>query len=684
MQTRIKPARDETLFNLCLLTAFFMLVEFSYYLQCNRAFILDYFSVAKTLSIPYAILPGIIYFICVQFAIHIAFCLALWMIIKSFFNLLQVLPQRRLGYTIAIWVLSITAILTANLYYFPNSRFAEMTSYIFIHPVIANWTLLVSVTILAILVMIAIMDLFYRYLFYMLSLVLMALVPLFLFSQSENKNHFTASASRPNIILIGMDSVRPDILSYSGSDISTPFIDSILEKSTVFAEAVTPLARTFPAWTSILTGQYPREVGIRSDLSDQSHARLDSTLSAILQREGYETIYATDETRFSNIDKNFGFDKIISPPMGLNDFLIGTFNDFPMSNLLVNTVIGKKLFPHSYASRAVYFTYYPDTFLQLLKPVLQQSHDRPLLLAVHFCLPHLPYMWADYAGSNLTMQERYVASIVRFDKQLQDFFTLLKDSQLLEHAVVVLLSDHGEALEWNGDRITEKDLYLPANKKVPQFYPPSLDEEDFNQSAGHGTDVLGLPQYHAVLAFRTYGVGKSYTGNIAGVVTLLDIKPTVLDFLRLPAPASSGVSLRPVIEQRAKTYPARHIFMESDYTPAAIRTVYPKLLDAVRESVVMFQIDQKTTRVTMREELSGVVLGSKQYADIYGEWMLALYPQDQDYRLPILINLNSGQWTTDLSSQFAQQSPAQLMLGELRAFYQQEIRNVSGVTLSSK
>src|SRR5207253_529486 len=158
--------------------------------------------------------------------------------------------------------------------------------------------------------------------------------------------------------------------SYFGYDRPTPYLDSLLESSTVFPDAVTPLARTFPSWSSLLTGLYPRQSRIRSNLADQTDLQLTSTLPAILRNHGYETIYATDETRFSNIDKNFGFDRIIGPPMGLNDFLIGNFNDFPLSNLFVNTVIGKILFPYNYANRAPHFTYDPDSFLKSLTPAL--------------------------------------------------------------------------------------------------------------------------------------------------------------------------------------------------------------------------------------------------------------------------------------------------------------------------
>ena len=466
--------------------------------------------------------------------------------------------------------------------------------------------------------------------------------------------------------------MRPDFLSFFGSDRATPFFDSFLNQASVFSEAVTPLARTFPSWVSVFTGQYPVENNIRTDLQNQDHVNFQSTLPQILKKEGYETIFATDETRFSNIDHNIGFERIVSPPVGLNDFLLGTFNDFPLSNLLVNTFIGQKIFPYSYANRSVDFTYQPDSFLNLIKPYLKAERTKPLFLSIHFCLSHNPYVWSQLKAAPLNIQERYAESVIRVDTQVKQFFSLLEDNHLLDHAIVVLLSDHGEALEFPGDRITEKDLFISdhQNKQaIPQFYPPSLDEEAVNQSAGHGTDVLGLSQYHTVLAFRLYGFGQEKVKVYSDEVTLLDIKPTILAFLGLSSPKSSGSSLVDLISGKIQTLPKRHLFIESDFTPQSIQTLYPEKRKVMLEGIELFQIDPVTTRLTVKDKMFKMILESKQYADIYDQWILALYPTNQFHYIPILVNLENGLWTDDLHSKFALQSPAQAMLQKLKCFY---------------
>lgn len=674
----------EIFFYFFLLTTFFLLLEISFFIQCNR-YLSDFSFMTDRLKIPATIIPGVLFFLLVQLIIHFGYCLIAWVVTLLAADFLQITKQKRLLFGIGIWTLGIVTLLVANQYFFSNSKFAELTTLVLFNQEVTKviWILLLGISSFFIfLAFIALVKITIPFLsskiFYTLAIPII-LVGWISFRSAPLLVLDGATEARPNIIIIGVDSLRPDFLGYFGHEPTTPFFDEFLEKSTVFSEAVTPLARTFPSWASILSGQYPKEIGIRTNLQELTGISFASWLPTVLRQNGYETLYATDETRFSNIDSSFGFDRAISPPIGLNDFLLGTFNDFPLSNLLINTDIGKWIFPYSYANRPVYPSYDPNSFLSMLRPALQKPRTKPLFFAIHFCLTHYPYLWANLSGRELNITERYAASIIRVDQQLDDFFTQLEQANLLNHAIVVLLSDHGEALELPGDRITERDLFLTsrANKTIPQFYPPSLDDEDINQSAGHGGDVLGLPQYHTLLAFRLYGTGKQQQGVFPGVVSLLDIKPTLLHLIGLPLGKTSGDSLADIVKGKGKLPLQHHIFLESDISPEAIRTVYPEVRKVLLEGIELFQIDPKTTRLTTKPSMTKMIVRSKQYADIYGNWMLALYPQDNINRMPILVNLVNGEWTNDLHSKFAKASPVKEMLVALRTFYGDEINQIN-------
>lgn len=655
-----------------LLTIFLLLLEISFFIQCNNAYFSDFTFVSHHIAIPFSVIPGILYFIVAQLLLHLMYALLIWLVSVALIKQADIQPDNNLRVVICVWLLGLVTILTANQYFYPNSKFAELTYLFLPGPIIAKWFFYFLLLACIPLLMLTVFFWTKRYLLLSLLIALMGItaywtghrvVPLV----------SVATETQPNIILVGVDSLRPDFLGFYGHEKPTPFLDGFLNQAASFSEAVTPLARTFPSWTSVLTGEYPHQSGVRFNLASQQGIDLSHTLPAILRQQGYTTIFATDETRFSNIDHNFGFDQIITPPMGLNDFLIGTFNDFPLSNLVINTKVGKWLFPYSYANRPVYFTYDPNQFLTELRSLLFQPRHQPVLMAVHFCLPHYPYLWAQMNGRQYTLLERYEASVQRVDRQVGDFFAMLQQAHMLDHAIVVILSDHGEALELRGDRITERAMFTQQGYvSIPTFYPPSLDDEDINQSAGHGTDVLGLPQYHTLLAFRIYGGKPLPVRSIPGVVSLLDIKPTVLQLIGQPSSHSSGRSQVSVLRGRPQLSTPQHIFLESDYTPQAIRTIYPETRNVMLEGIQLFQIDKISTRLTVKDTMATMIVNSKQYADIYGEWMLAIYPQNSHTTMPILINLASGEWTNDLHSSLAIHSPAQLMMNKLNTFFESD------------
>lgn len=663
-------------FPIILLTVVFFLLELSFFIQCNKAYLSDFTFVSSHINIPYVILPGILFFITAQFLVHAAYAFLLWLATVAIIQQFRISSSNDIKVVVGVALLGLVTIATANQYYFPNSKFAELTHLFLPIPLVTQIAMLILGLCSAALLS---LTLFYwaRRLPVLAGTITVVYLGLIWWQYHPLPASSPATEEKPNIILVGVDSLRPDFLGYYGHEKPTPFFDNFLNQSSAFSEAVTPLARTFPSWVSVLTGQYPRQNHIRFNLASQQGIDLSNTLPAILRRYGYATVFATDETRFSNIDASYGFDRVVTPPMGLNDFLIGTFNDFPLSNLLVNSTLGKYLFPYSYANRPVYFTYNPDSFLQSLRAVVYRQQQRPLMLAVHFCLPHYPYLWSDLDGTQYSILERYEASVQRVDKQVGDFFQMLQQAHLLDHAVVILMSDHGEALELRGDRLTETSLFVhPDHRRVPKFYPPSLDDEQINQSAGHGTDVLGLPQYHSLLAFRIYGARPVVSRTIPGIVSLLDIKPTILQLIGIPPLDSSGISLKSVLYGQRQLTLRQPIYLESDYTPEAIRTVYPETRSVMLEGIKLFQIDKTSTLLTVKPDMGEMIIQSKQYASIYGNWMLALYPQSNVTQMPILINLATGQWTNDLQSPLAQHSPAPMMLKKLQTFFGKDLKPV--------
>jgi len=96
-----------------------------------------------------------------------------------------------------------------------------------------------------------------------------------------------ASPSKPNIVLVTIDTLRADHVGrYGAPPGSTPALDALASEGLRFENAISPVPLTRPAHTSLLTGLYPPEHGIRDNLP----AKLDSsipTLATRLEAAGY-------------------------------------------------------------------------------------------------------------------------------------------------------------------------------------------------------------------------------------------------------------------------------------------------------------------------------------------------------------------------------------------------------------
>ena len=107
----------------------------------------------------------------------------------------------------------------------------------------------------------------------------------------------TTPLEQPNIIIIGIDGLRPDHLTYGGANSGhTPFLDRVLSQSVVFDRTYTPMARTYTAWLSLLTGQYPVTHGGRFNLAPPELIDRDIDLLEKLKQRGYQTTYAMNSS----------------------------------------------------------------------------------------------------------------------------------------------------------------------------------------------------------------------------------------------------------------------------------------------------------------------------------------------------------------------------------------------------
>jgi arylsulfatase A-like enzyme len=424
----------------------------------------------------------------------------------------------------------------------------------------------------------------------------------------------------PHVVIIGVDSLRDDFAGAQAEEQLTPHIDAFLNGAHRFSDTTSPLARTYPALVSLLTGRHPVATNARFNLMPRGLVRERDTLGDALQASGYHSVYATDEVRFANFDQTFGFDQLITPPVGASDFMLGKAGDLPLVNLLSPTRIAAWMFPTSHANRAVYVTYRPGNFVSRLDR--EFVVDQPEFLYVHLTLSHWPYNWAGLTKPTKPQEYRssFRHAVTEVDRQFDQVMRLLERKGVLANAIVVVLSDHGEALGGPTDSMLRKT---------------GTGDEIWTSLWGHGTSVMSPHQYSVLLAMR--GFGQVRLPGTPAVhpwpVTLEDLRPTLQELATGSAPADvDGISLLPFLRDpdSASKLATRVRYTETDFnTPMVLAGNYDES-GLIHEGAAYYEIVPETGWVQLRSNRLPELMSQKQRAALSKDSLLAAIPSRTD------------------------------------------------------
>lgn len=260
---------------------------------------------------------------------------------------------------------------------------------------------------------------------------------------SRPAQHPTA---HPNVVLITIDTLRPDHLHCYGYDkIQTPNLDSIAADGVRFEEAFTPIPITLPSHSVILTGTYPMMSGMH-DFSGNNLSPEQPTLATVLRARGYDTgaVIAA-----AVLDRRFG----------LNHGFDFYYDHFDFSRLAETNLDLMERPANQVMDQALAW--------------LARPRKKPFLLWVHLYDPHHPYAppapFNEQYKSNL-----YDGEIAFTDTQLGRLLRYLKEHGLYNQALLVVSGDHGEGLGEHNEKthgffIYNSTLHVPLIIKPPQW-----------------------------------------------------------------------------------------------------------------------------------------------------------------------------------------------------------------------
>ncbi len=198
--------------------------------------------------------------------------------------------------------------------------------------------------------------------------------------------------ARPNVLILAVDSLRADHLEPRVA----PNLAALASRATRFERAYVSLPRTFPSWTTLLTGRYPQHHGIRSMFPRYEERTKDfDALPARLTDAGYSTAVTSDYAGdiFGRIDLGFARSQVPSFDLSTLARERALERETPLLPFLV-TPLGRAAFP---ALRSSNTAADPELLASDAVRLLRDLSARPdpFFLTVFFSTVHFPYAAPD-------------------------------------------------------------------------------------------------------------------------------------------------------------------------------------------------------------------------------------------------------------------------------------------------
>ncbi|MGH0028611.1 MAG: sulfatase [Myxococcota bacterium] len=366
-----------------------------------------------------------------------------------------------------------------------------------------------------------------------------------------------ADDGRPNVVLVTVDTLRPDRLSaYGYTGHVTPNVDRLAAEGMLFENAFTDTPWTTPSMSSVMTGSYPTSHGFRS--TNAHRLGLDQvTLAERLREHGYATaavigsfpldaIYRLDQG-FDHYDDHFTR-PIWNYPDHEPTPLPSEFREDPHDQAMFAMV--KAMSDSRRTDEEV-----TDAALAWLGG--ERAGAAPFFLWVHYFGPHSKPDWSVPEDERLARQlSRYDPDVLENDRQVGRLLDALDAAGLARDTLLVFHADHAE----------------------------SLGEQRY---VGHGL-LLNDATMRIPLLLRW--PGRVEAGQrVATLARNVDILPTVLEAAGLPVPETlDGRSLLGLADPAAESiaymetyYPAHQGFAK----PVTLPDGSQRKIGLIRRSV---------------------------------------------------------------------------------------------------
>ena len=284
-------------------------------------------------------------------------------------------------------------------------------------------------------------------------------------------------ATKPNILLISIDTLRADTLGCYGYPRDTsPNLDALAGQATLFEKVVSPVPITLPSHCSMMTGTITPYHGVRNNLAYRLMP-VNQTLAESLNASDYTTGAVVSSFVLNH---RYGMDQ------GFDSY------DDAFQNA-ADRGFGAERFATEASDAAL-------TWLGA------NTDAENFFLFLHYYDPHLPYeppkAFRDRFGES--ERDRYDGEVAYVDEQIGRVLDDLKRRGLYDAMLIIVTADHGEMLGEHGEMGHQFFIYESA-VKVPL--------------------IIKLP-------------GQRDARRVTGTVGLVDLMPTVCSLVGIDVPTS--------------------------------------------------------------------------------------------------------------------------------------------------
>lgn len=347
------------------------------------------------------------------------------------------------------------------------------------------------------------------------------------------------SPARPNVILLMTEALEAShVSSYGYARATTPNLDALIASQGVrFQDCTSPSSWTFPAVAAAMTGYTPSRFGIpwneaATTLPPEAHTLAEYLHNAGYYTAGFVTNYYASHRKgfdqgFDHFDGSFYNRPTSNEPRAeeLNTLVVNWLQSSPWTQELSAT---QPLFlflfyydPHTwYNPRPPYDTLYDATYTGTLTASVYRDGQEVIAGLITPTLRDVEHLIALYDGD-----------ITYWDAQVGLLLDYLQTNNVLDNALIVATSDHGQMFgehnKWvHGNSLYEEVLRVPLLIRYSGVITPGL--------------VITTP------------------------VQSMDLMPTILDWVGISLPTGlQAISLRPLIEGRTAIF-ERDLFSEID------------------------------------------------------------------------------------------------------------------------